>query len=450
MPAFSRRTFVLGAGTAGIGGAIVAAHGPIARALGVSNSPPSTSSAPPGAARTPAPDSPGAGVDPSKGILVLIALYGGNDGLNTLIPYQDGAYRAARPTIGFPADQVIPLDAESALNPNLKGLKTLWDAKTLAIVRGVGHDNPTFSHFREMDIWQSAAPDTDEVTGWMGRYLDLSGGRDPLFAMSLGPTLPKVLQGNKSAGSAIPSGTLTVPHAAELEAPFAALQTPFPGETDLAARVAQSGGDLLTVLHAVREVLAGQPPVIEGTDLETSPAAPGPTTTEPAPATVKPGAAASAVSTQLDLVARLIKGGLPTRVYVVSTGGFDTHGNEQPTQDKLLADLDGAVTGFVNAMGADPRGKDVVVMTFSEFGRRVAENASGGTDHGSSAPLFVAGPSVKGGYFGEEPSLTDLDDANLKFSTDFRSVYATVAAQVLGIDPKAVLLGQSFPTIPFL
>jgi len=450
MPTVSRRTFLLGAGTAGIAGAIAAAHSPIERALGITNPPPSRSLTP----AAPATSAGGAaGIDSTKGILVLVALYGGNDGLNTLVPYSDSAYLAARPTIGFPANQVIPLDSELGLNPNLKGLKTLWDSKSLAIVRGVGHGNPTFSHFREMDIWQSAAPDTDEVTGWIGRYLDQSGGRDPLFAMSLGPTLPKLLQGNESAGAAIPSGTLALPHAALLEAPFAALASPFPGETDLAARIAQSGGDLLTVLHAVKDVLAEQPPVIEGTALETAPATPGPTTTEPSPTTLKPGtspAATSALSAQLDLVARLIKGGLSSRVYVVSTGGFDTHGSEQPTQDKLLADLDQAVTGFVTAMGTDPRGNDVVLMTFSEFGRRVAENASGGTDHGSSAPLFVAGPLVKGGYYGEEPSLTDLDDGNLNYTTDFRSVYATVVSQVLGIDPKTVLLGQTFPTIPFL
>jgi uncharacterized protein (DUF1501 family) len=473
MPPFSRRQFLVGAGVAGVAGLTVATHSSIERALGVSSTPSKTLGkvAAPATGTSPSTTGPSSrGLSSSKGILVLVALYGGNDGLNTLVPYQDSAYLAARPTLGFQANEVIPLDNELALNPNLKGLKTLWDAKTLAIVRGVGHDNPTFSHFREMDIWQSAAPDTEEVTGWIGRYLDQATGHDPLFAMSLGPTLPTLLQGNESAGSSIPSGSLTLPHASLLQAPFVSVETPYTGEPELAGRVAQSGTDLLTVLHAVKDVLATQPPVIEGTNLETAPDASGPTTTEPTPTTAGAGGSGSgaaggaagaagagatatktnALAEQLDLVARLIKGGLPTRVYVVSGGGFDTHSGEKPTQDGLLAQLDAAITGFVNAMNADPIGRQVVLMTFSEFGRRVAENASGGTDHGSSAPLFVAGPSVKGGYYGEEPSLTDLDDGNLQFTTDFRSVYATVTAGVLGIDPKAVLLGQTFPTIPFI
>jgi uncharacterized protein (DUF1501 family) len=464
MPPFSRRQFLVGAGVAGVAGLTVATHSSIERALGVSSTPSKTLGkvAAPATGTSPSTTGPSSrGLSSSKGILVLVALYGGNDGLNTLVPYQDSAYLAARPTLGFQANEVIPLDNELALNPNLKGLKTLWDAKTLAIVRGVGHDNPTFSHFREMDIWQSGAPDTEEVTGWIGRYLD-QAGHDPLFAMSLGPTLPTLLQGNKSAGSAIPSGSLTLPHASLLQAPFVAVETPYAGETDLAARVAQSGTDLLTVLHAVKDVLATQPPVIDGTNLETAPNDGAATTTEPTPTTLTGGGAAGAggaaagatktneFAEQLDLVARLIKGGLPTRVYVVSGGGFDTHGGEKPTQDNLLAQLDGAITGFVTAMNADPAGRNVVLMTFSEFGRRVAENASGGTDHGSSAPLFITGPSVKGGYYGDEPSLTGLDDGNLQFTTDFRSVYATVTAGVLGIDPKAVLLGQTFPTIPFI
>ncbi len=152
------------------------------------------------------------------------------------------------------------------------------------------------------------------------------------------------------------------------------------------------------------------------------------------------------MSAQLDTVARLIVGGLPTRVYVVSLGGFDTHGTEKDTHANLLSELDAAVGAFTQAVG----GRHVVLMTFSEFGRRVAENASGGTDHGSAAPLFVVGSGVKGGYYGDEPSLTGLDDGNLRFTTDFRSVYATLAESVLGIDQRAVLEGATFPTLGFV
>jgi uncharacterized protein (DUF1501 family) len=278
------------------------------------------------------------------------------------------------------------------------------------------------------------------ATGWLGRYIDVAR-HDPLFSLSLGPTMPLLLQGATSAGSAIPSGTLKMPK--NLAQPFTVVETPYPGEPLLENMVAQSGADLLTVINSVNEVLQSQPAVFGGTNLE------GPPGTT-APSRSKPSSTTNAVAQQLEIVARLIRGGLPTRVYVVSMGSFDTHGGEKDTQDRLLAELDSAVTPFVQAMASDPRGKDVVLMTFSEFGRRVAENASAGTDHGSSAPLFVAGPSVKGGYYGEQPSLEDLDDGNLQYTTDFRSVYATVAGQVLGIDPKTVLEGQTFPTLGFV
>jgi len=277
-------------------------------------------------------------------------------------------------------------------------------------------------------------PETDEVTGWLGRWLDTMGGKDPLAAMTFGPTLPKLLQGNMTAGSAIPSGTLALPNAAQVEKPFSALETSYAGETDLAARVAKSGTDLLTVVHSVSDVLS-QAPDTGDSSLEAAPDA---------------TAASNPIRTQLDLVARLINGGLPTRVYVVSVGGFDTHVNEKTTQQRLLGELDTAVTNFVHTMSTSPKGAGVVLMTFSEFGRRVSQNASGGTDHGSAAPLFVAGPGVKGGYYGEQPSLTDLDDGNLKFSTDFRSVYSTVVSKVIGIDPKSVLNGKTFPELAFI
>jgi len=415
-----------GAGAVGMGTAGAMARGPIERSLGL-------------AGGTTGRARPAAG----QGILVLVAQYGGNDGLNTVIPYHDSAYSAARPTLGFAADEVLPLDGDLALNPGMRGMKSLWDAGHLAIVRGVGHPNPTFSHFREMDIWQSAVPDTDEPTGWLGRYLDRTGGKDPLFALSLGPTMPKLLRGATAAGSAIPSGSLALPHGQLLEPRFTAIETPFTGEAPLAARVATSGADLLAVLHSVRDVLASQPPVVDGTNLE----GPG----SGAPGTTGPKARAGGVlAAQLDLVARLIKGGLPTRVFVVSIGGWDTHGSEKDTHNRLLGELDAGISGFVSAMAGDRRGADVVLMTFSEFGRRVTENASGGTDHGTAAPLFVVGSSVKGAYYGDQPTLTDLVDGNLRTTTDFRSVYATVADRVLGIDPRDVLEGGPFPQIPFV
>jgi uncharacterized protein (DUF1501 family) len=423
----SRRRFLAGAAGIGVAAGASAAG---ATLLGGCSSPRGHPAGPtPG--RSPAAATPS---ESRPGVLVLLALYGGNDGLNTLIPYADPAYLGARPSLGYQPGQVIRLDAELALHPALTQLKGLWDAKQLAIVRGVGYPDPNYSHFRSMDIWQSGVPDRDEPTGWLGRYLDRTGGKDPLWALSLGPTMPPLLQGASVAGSALPSGNLTI--APAIEPPFTALMTPAAGASPLLQRVAASGADLLTVVHAVREVLSAQTAPAGGTNLEGGPPS----------STARTAAAATGLDAQLDVVARLIVGGLPTRVYVVSFGGFDTHGTEKDTHANLLAELDSAVGAFAKAVAGHP----VVLMTFSEFGRRVAENASGGTDHGSAAPLFVVGSGVKGGYYGDEPGLTDLDDGNLRFTTDFRSVYATVAEGVLGVDQGAVLEGGSFPTLGFV
>jgi len=428
----SRRHFIAGAAGVGIAGAAAVAvtRHPVARA-----------------AAKGAHFSPAALAEGGKGTLVLIALYGGNDGENTVIPFHDPAYLGGRPTLGYQPNEVIALDNDLALHPSLKGLKSLWDAKQLAIVRGVGYPSPTHSHFRGMDIWQSAVPDRDEITGWIGRWIDTTVGKDPLLTLSLGPTLPKVVTGAKATGAALPAGTLALPGGGRLDAPFTALESAVAGG-DLAARIAQSGSDLLTVIHSVKDVLATQPAGSGSTSLEVAP--PDSTTTVTTGPTKAQAQAQRGLAGQLDTIGRLIKGGLPTRVYVVAMGGFDTHVTEKANHATLMADLDAGITGFVKAMAADPKGKDVVVMTFSEFGRRVAQNASGGTDHGTAAPLFVAGPGIKGGFYGDQPSLTDLDQGDLRFTTDFRSVYATVADRVLGVDPRALLDGQSFPALGFV
>jgi uncharacterized protein (DUF1501 family) len=207
------------------------------------------------------------------------------------------------------------------------------------------------------------------------------------------------------------------------------------------------GTDLLTVQKTLSQALSAVPassgPSGASTNLETAPP-----TTGPAGGQAK-GRYSIGLSAQLDLVGRLIKAGVPTKVYSVTLGGFDNHAAEKDTHARLLAELDQGISGFVQTMAADPKAPPVVVMTYSEFGRRVAENASGGTDHGTAGPLFVAGTSVKGGFYGDEPSLTNLDQGDLKFTTDFRSVYATVLELVLGIDQK-MSLPHAFPTLGFV
>jgi uncharacterized protein (DUF1501 family) len=424
----TRRQFVAGgcaAGVAGAAGLAVARH-------------PWT--------RTASSRSQTASATAGKGVLVLVTLYGGNDGLNTVIPYTDSQYLAGRPTLGFRADEVLPLSDGMGLHPNLKGLKALWDAKQLAIVRGVGYPNPVRSHFRSMDIWQSGSPDQAVATGWLGRWLDATG-TDPMRALSIGSTLPRLLAGERQAGAAI-AGTAAPWGAggaggaggARLGLALAALDGPGPDRTGLAARVATSGADFLKVQHTLADLLGGSP---------------GSAST-PAPAKPARAPGASGVSgrgqlaAQLDVVAKLIKAGSPTKVYQVAMNGFDNHSQEKDTHARLMGQLDDGIAGFFQALQADAAMAGVTLMTYSEFGRRVAQNASGGTDHGTAAPLFVTGTGVRGGHFyGDQPSLSALDQGDLHYTTDFRSVYATVLARVVGVDPK-VALGSSFPPLAFL
>ena len=419
----TRRQFVLG----GLGAGVAGAAG---LSLANRDGQPRQSAAPaPGPGSTP----PTSTAPLKDGILVLLTLYGGNDGLNTVIPYENGSYLGGRATLGYQPEQVLPIGDGLGLHPNLTQLKGLWDSKRLAIVRGVGYPNPDRSHFRSMDIWQSAVPDDQVVTGWVGRWLDATGN-DPLRAISVGGSLPRIFGGDKAAGAAVPVGELTLPGSPAVRSAFAAVSQPSAGASPLAARVAQSGRDLLTVDDAIANLLAGQP--------ENADAAAGSTSLE---GTGGP----NALLPQLQLVAKLVKAGSPTRVYGVSLGGFDTHANEKETHAGLLADVDEAVGAFFKSLEGSPQGARVVLVAYSEFGRRVAANGSNGTDHGTAAPMFVAGVPVKGGFYGDNPSLTDLDNGDLKFTTDFRSVYATLLEELIGVEAKASL-GKAFVAVPFL
>ena len=351
-------------------------------------------------------------LDPQAGVLVVVTLYGGNDGLNTVVPASDPAYQAARPHIAYQPDEVLDLGEGLGLNPGMTGLKGLWDSGALAVVRGVGYPVPDHSHFRSMSIWQTASPTTSVSTGWLGRYLDVGGG-DPLRAVSVEPVLPPMLAGATTAAASLPVGGLKLPTGA-LGAAFTSLGAAQAGEPPLQARVARSITDLY---DTVRMLGGGVRPGAGG------------------------GGRAGALTAQLDLVGGLVEAGVPTRVYSVSLGGFDTHADERTTQQTLLTELDGALAPFVARMRGTDRGKQVVVVVYSEFGRRVAANASDGTDHGTAGPVFVLGNGVQGGFHGQQPSLTDLDAGDLRAHTDFRDVYGSVLSHVLGADPGAVLNG---------
>jgi uncharacterized protein (DUF1501 family) len=362
---------------------------------------------------------------PGDRTLVVITLYGGNDGLATVVPFADGAYHDARPGMSYTADQVIHLDDTTGLNPSFKGLKKLYDTKQLAVIRGVGYPKPDHSHFRSMDIWQTANPTRPGNTGWLGRWLDNHGG-DPRLAVSFEPVLPPLLAGAKSAGASVP---VTEGKAARPvnTAGLAALGKPSPGEPPLQARAAGCFDDLIKVdalIASVKDAAAAD----QGGDDD-----------DPATGT---GGAQTALASQLDLVAQCVEAGAMTRVFSVSLGGFDFHASEKVAEERLLSTLDTALSAFVTRMGKSEHGKKVTVLVYSEFGRRVKANASDGTDHGTASNVFVLGPGVAGGrLINPQPSLTDLDAGDLKFHQDFRDIYAAMLIDVLGADPAPVLDG---------
>jgi uncharacterized protein (DUF1501 family) len=357
-----------------------------------------------------------------SGVLVILTMYGGNDGINTVIPYADNAYHDARPELAYAPGDVLHLDDQLGLNPALKGLAAQWNNRKLAIVRGVSYPRPDHSHFRSMDIWQTASPSEPVPTGWIGRWLDATGD-DPLRAVSIGSVLPPLVVGEKCTAAA-----LTASEKPESADKFAttmkALGTDDPNDTPAMAAVCDA-------YRATR-------------------------TTDTTFGAIKPsgekggkGENHNSLAGQLSMVAAAVKAGVPTRVYAVQLGGFDTHADEKGTQQRQLQTLDEAVTPFLQQMAGDRYGKNVVLLAYSEFGRRVKANASQGTDHGTAGPVFVAGAPVKGGFYGDEPSLTDLDNGDLKPTTDFRDVYSELLSTTLQTDP-APSVGSGRRSLGFL
>jgi uncharacterized protein (DUF1501 family) len=357
-----------------------------------------------------------------SGVLVIVTLYGGNDGLSTVIPYADNVYHDTRPDLAYAPEEVLPLDAQLGLNPALQGLSEVWRQQKLAIIRGVSYPEPDRSHFRSMDIWQTASPSEPVSTGWIGRWLDATGD-DPLRAINIGAVLPVLAVGQKQTASALVGNAAPVPD--QVADTLTALGKDEPDDSPQVAAVCTAYRSIRTFGDAVAPVLgSGQPTVMidpnPGGLISTAPAAGAP----------------NPLTNQLDIVAKCVKAGLPTRVYTTAMGGFDTHADERGPQQRLLRVLDEALSPFLRDMSADKYGKGVVVLVYSEFGRRVRANASQGTDHGTAGPAFIAGPSVKGGFYGDEPSLTDLDDGDLKGNIDFRDIYHELLSKTINTDPS--------------
>ena len=314
-------------------------------------------------------------------ILVVVTLYGGNDGLNTVIPFTDSTYFSARPGMTYPISQMLPLDAELALNPAMSGMKTLWDQNKVAIVRGVGYPNPDRSHFSSMAKWQTGSPNNNLSTGWIGRWIDTQK-EDPMLAISLGSVLPPLLAGAKRSGSALPIGGLVIPKGVT-GAQLQKISTPSAKDSKLMAASATSMRNLFSVSTDVQPILKAPAPLAP--DLPT----------------INGGNAGgdNNLAQQLDVVAKLIAADSPTKVWSVSLGGFDTHANEANAQAALLGVVSSSIYRFMSQLKSTTRSNDVTVLIYSEFGRRVAANGSDGTDHGTSGPMFVIGNSVKGGFY---------------------------------------------------
>ena len=355
-------------------------------------------------------------------ILVIVTLNGGNDGLNTVVPYLDPLYKSLRPRLAYKEDQVLPIGDGLALNGSMTGFKTFWDSKQLAIVRGVGYPNTDRSHFSSMAIWQSASR-TPIKTGWVGRWLETQP-ENPFLAISLGSTMPPLFQGEKRSGTVLPLSGLRTP-SGMLAKDYANTSKKTKLDGQLSATAARSMRDLFTVADIVSPILKNPAP----------PAADLPT--------VIGGNAGgeSNLGAQLDVAAKLIAAGVPTRVWSVSLGGFDTHANELSAQSLLLGTVSNSISKFMSQMRTIGRSRDVTIMVYSEFGRRVRANASDGTDHGTSAPVFIIGERVVGGFHGEQPPLNQLKDGDLAVTTDFRSVYGSVIEGVLYTPVDRVISG---------
>ena len=372
---------------------------------------------------------------PKNGPFVLVTLTGGNDGLNTVIPYNSGTYYDWRGELAIPAEQVLHLGSDGAhdygFHPSLTTLQALWKQGKVAVISGVEYPNPNFSHFQSTYIWQTAQLSGDPSTGWLGRWLDATGN-DPFRALSIGPNLPPVLVGSKQQASSLVDSTspgAQLPgQNPQFSGAYRQLMSTFPGEVEIQAEQAISGKNLLTVGSKAAAALSHEktPTIASGRD-------------------------AGDIGNQLDIVAELINYGLPTSVYSVDWGGFDTHSAQADNHAGLLTSLDAAIEGFMSVFPMAAPGKSPVLAIYSEFGRTTKVNASAGTDHSSASVVLVVGPGVKGGFYGATPSFTHLDPyGNLIYTTDFRKVYATVLERVLGIESPEYVLGGSFKPIEFL
>ena len=366
-------------------------------------------------------------------ILVVIQLTGGNDYMNTVIPYADGRYHDNRPTVGIPADQVLHIDDQFGFNPALPEIKSLYDAGKVAVINGIGYPTPNRSHFRSMDIWHTCEPEKVGTEGWLGRVIrDLDPrAENVLTGVNFGRGLPRAmaLTGVPVASVAVLetygvlTGIVNEPERSQALDIFARMYSPTVGLGATMDYLGQTGLDALKgadILKAAPDMYAS---TVEYAD--------------------------TGIARNLQGIAKVLTANLGTRVFYTQQGGYDTHASETDVQPKLLSELSRAVSDFYadlrehDTADGEPLSNRVVMFVFTEFGRRVRDNGSG-TDHGSGGVAFAVGDPVRGGMYSEYPSLAepDLVEGDLAFNTDFRGVYGALVERWLGLDAQPVVGGR--------
>ena len=366
-------------------------------------------------------------VPPGNKVLVVLQLSGGNDGLNTVIPVRNDLYYKARPRLGIEKNSALMLTDEVGLHPALSGFKGLYDDGSLGIMNNVGYPNPDRSHFRSMDIWQSGSKSDEYIyTGWLGRYLDAqcAGCDKPTQALEIDDTLSLALKGEHVKGLAMRDPRRL--YGTSNEKFF---------KDVLADHKDEPGEQPVDYLYkTMAETVSSADYIFQQSKLH------------PTNATYP----STGLAQSLKTIASLIFSDINTKVYYVSLGSFDTHINQAAQQQRLFTEMNDAITAFVTDLKANNRFQDVLMMTFSEFGRRVAQNASGGTDHGTANNMFFVGGGLKQkGLLNPMPSLSELNDGDLKHSVDFKQVYATVLNKWLDTSDKNIL-GKQFDYLGFV
>lgn len=366
-------------------------------------------------------------VPPGNKIIVVLQLSGGNDGLNTVIPVGNDIYFRSRPGLSIDKNKSLLLNDEAALHPALSAFKELYDDGSLGILNSVGYPNPDRSHFRSMDIWQSGSRSTEYVTtGWLGRYLDAQckGCDKPTYALELDDVLSLALKGNESKAIAMKDpkrlfGTSNQRYFKDV----------------LAQHTGEDEEQPVNYLYkTMAETLSSANYIFEKSKFHpTSAAYPK-----------------SQIGQSLKTIASLIFSDINTKVYYLSHGSFDTHINQQAQQQRLFTEMNEAIKVFTKDLKENSRFDDVLLFTFSEFGRRVSQNASGGTDHGTANNMFFIGGGLKQkGLLNPLPDLQDLDEGDLKYKVDFKNVYASVLNKWLEADDK-MILGKKYSYLDFI